>query len=63
MLSTRAQEVAATRVELETRARELDAKEQGLLFLEVQLEETSAELERREIALGMTGTWIMHSVC
>ena len=37
------------------RARELDEKEQGLLFLEVQLEETSVELERREVALGMSG--------
>ena len=34
-------------VELEERARSLEEKEQGLLFLEAQLEETSAELERR----------------
>ena len=51
----RQQEVAATRAGLEARARSLDEKEQGLLFLEVQLEETSVELERREIALGMSG--------
>ena len=55
--AARDQEVATTRVELETRARALDEKEQGLLFLEVQLEETSVELERREVALGMSGVW------
>ena len=44
------------RVELETRSRALDEKEQGLAFLEVQLEETSAELDRRENALGLSGT-------
>ena len=53
--AARDQEVATTRVELEKRARALDEKEQGLLFLEVQLEETSVELERREVALGMSG--------
>lgn len=55
VVAERQQEVAATRAGLETRAQALDEKEQGLLFLEVQLEETSVELERREIALGMSG--------
>ena len=39
--------MALCAVELEERATSLEEKEQGLLFLEAQLEETSAELERR----------------
>ena len=41
--------MALCAVELEERARSLEEKEQGLLFLEAQLEETSAELERRGV--------------
>jgi len=47
-------------VELERRSRALDEKEQGLLFLEVQLEETSAELERRAMALAMSGPTVTY---
>ena len=39
--------MALCAVELDERATSLEEKEQGLLFLEAQLEETSAELERR----------------
>ena len=47
-------------MELERRSRALDEKEQGLLFLEVQLEETSAELERRAMALAMSGPTVTY---